>query len=584
MKFLRNLLASIFGTLIALGIIFMLFVLIASVLTESEKITVKKNSVLEIRLNAEIKDYAPKSDDPFEELLGLSSKKMGLNDIVNAIENAKSDVNIKGISLYMLGINGGIAQTQAIRGKLLDFKESGKFINAYADFYDQKTYYLSSVADSVFVNPFGGVDFKGLSSEVLYYKDIEDKTGVKMEVIRHGKYKSAVEPFLYNEMSDNNREQISSFLKSIWNQMLVDVSKSRNKTIDELNFIADNLLARNSSLALENNLVDGEIYLDEYADKLKLAVGISTDDDLNKITLQDYISTGKGRIRSSASNKIAVIYAQGEILYGDGDENYIGQNLIISALRKAQDDKNIKAIVLRVNSPGGSALASELIWREMELASKKLPIVVSMGNLAASGGYYIACNADRIFAEPTTITGSIGVYGLIPNLNKLADNIGVNAEQVSTNTGANYSVFEPMTDAFRTVSTEGVEQIYTTFIERVATGRDMLVKDVDSVAQGRVWSGVEALEKGLVDALGNLDDAVSYAAELADITDYKVRNYPNYKFDFEDKFNSFPFIKSKEKMLIEEFGEEYYNTYQTLKQLSKVKGIQARLPFVLNIK
>ena len=584
MKFLRNLLASIFGTLIALGIIFMLFVLIASVLTESEKITVKKNSVLEIRLNAEIKDYAPKSDDPFEELLGLSSKKMGLNDIVNAIENAKSDVNIKGISLYMLGINGGIAQTQAIRGKLLDFKESGKFINAYADFYDQKTYYLSSVADSVFVNPFGGVDFKGLSSEVLYYKDIEDKTGVKMEVIRHGKYKSAVEPFLYNEMSDNNREQISSFLKSIWNQMLVDVSKSRNKTIDELNFIADNLLARNSSLALENNLVDGEIYLDEYADKLKLAVGISTDDDLNKITLQDYISTGKGRIRSSASNKIAVIYAQGEILYGDGDENYIGQNLIINALRKAQDDKNIKAIVLRVNSPGGSALASELIWREMELASKKLPIVVSMGNLAASGGYYIACNADRIFAEPTTITGSIGVYGLIPNLNKLADNIGVNAEQVSTNTGANYSVFEPMTDAFRTVSTEGVEQIYTTFIERVATGRDMLVKDVDSVAQGRVWSGVEALEKGLVDALGNLDDAVSYAAELADITDYKVRNYPNYKFDFEDKFNSFPFIKSKEKMLIEEFGEEYYNTYQSLKQLSKVKGIQARLPFVLNIK
>jgi len=584
MKFLRNLLASIFGTLIALGIIFMLFVLIASVLTESEKITVKKNSVLEIRLNAEIKDYAPKSDDPFEELLGLSSKKMGLNDIVNAIENAKSDVNIKGISLYMLGINGGIAQTQAIRGKLLDFKESGKFINAYADFYDQKTYYLSSVADSVFVNPFGGVDFKGLSSEVLYYKDIEDKTGVKMEVIRHGKYKSAVEPFLYNEMSDNNREQISSFLKSIWNQMLVDVSKSRNKTIDELNFIADNLLARNSSLALENNLVDGEIYLDEYTDKLKLAVGISTDDDLNKITLQDYISTGKGRIRSSASNKIAVIYAQGEILYGDGDENYIGQNLIINALRKAQDDKNIKAIVLRVNSPGGSALASELIWREMELASEKLPIVVSMGNLAASGGYYIACNADRIFAEPTTITGSIGVYGLIPNLNKLADNIGVNAEQVSTNTGANYSVFEPMTDAFRTVSTEGVEQIYTTFIERVATGRDMLVKDVDSVAQGRVWSGVEALEKGLVDALGNLDDAVSYAAELADITDYKVRNYPNYKFDFEDKFNSFPFIKSKEKMLIEEFGEEYYNTYQTLKQLSKVKGIQARLPFVLNIK
>ncbi|REE80637.1 protease-4 [Lutibacter oceani] len=584
MKFLRNLLASIFGTLIALGIIFMLFILIASAITESEKITVKKNSVLEIRLNTKIKDYAPKSDDPFENIFGLSDAKMGLNEIVNAIENAKSDTNIKGISLYMLGINGGIAQTQAIRNVLLDFKESGKFINAYADFYDQKTYYLSSVADSVFVNPFGGVDFKGLSSEVLYFKDIEDKTGVKMEVIRHGKYKSAVEPFLYNKMSDNNREQITSFLKSIWNQMLVDISKSRNKTIDELNNVADNLLARNSSLAIENAMVDGKIYLDEYTDKLKLAIGISTDDNLNKITLQDYISTGKGRLRSSASNKIAVIYAQGEILYGEGDENYIGQDLIINALRKASDDKNVKAIVLRVNSPGGSALASELIWREMELANNKLPIVVSMGNVAASGGYYIACNADRIFAEPTTITGSIGVFGMIPNIHKLSDNIGINAEQVSTNTGANYSVFEPMTDAFRAVTTEGVEQVYTTFLERVAKGRGMLVKEVDSVAQGRVWSGIEALENGLVDELGNLDDAVLYAAELAEVTDYKVRNYPNYKFDFEDKFNSFPFMKSKEKILIEELGEEYYNMYQSLKQLSKVKGIQARLPFVLNIK
>ena len=335
----------------------------------------------------------------------------------------------------------------------------------------------------VFVNSFGGVDFKGLSSEVLYYKDIEDKTGVKMEVIRHGKYKSAVEPYLYNEMSDNNREQISSFLKSIWNQMLVDIAASRNKTVDELNNIADNLSARNSSLALENFMVDGKIYIDEYTDKLKLAVGISKDDNLNKITLKDYISTGKGRLRSSASNKIAIIYAQGEILYGEGDEDHIGQDLIINALRKAQDDKNVKAIVLRVNSPGGSALASELIWRELELVGDKLPIVVSMGNVAASGGYYIACNADRIFAEPTTITGSIGVFGMIPNVSKLADNIGVNAEQVNTNKGASYSAFEPMTDAFRVVTTEGIEQVYNTFLERVAKGRNMLVENQSSITE-----------------------------------------------------------------------------------------------------
>lgn len=584
MKFLRNLLASIFGTFIALGIIFMLFILIASVASESEKIEVKNNSVLELRLNGEIKDYAPKSDNPFDEVFGFNDAKMGLNEILIAIENAASDSNIKGVSIRVSGINGGIAQTQAIRNALLEFKESGKFINAYADLYDQQSYYLSSVADSVFVNPFGALDFKGLSSEVLYYKDVQYKTGVKMEVIRHGKYKSAVEPFLYNEMSDNNRTQITSFLMAIWNEMLQDISKSRNKSIDELNVVADNLLTRNADLAVDNNMVDGKIYFDEYTDKLKTAVGISKDDDLSRITLKDYISTGKGRARSSATNKIAVIYAQGDIIYGKGDENFIGPELIINALRKAVEDKNVKAVVLRVNSPGGSALASELIWRELELASVKLPIVVSMGNVAASGGYYIACNADMIFAEPTTITGSIGVFGVLPNISELADNIGINAEQVSTNKGAKYSVFEPMTDAFRTVTQEGVEQVYTTFLERVAKGRDMLVSEVDSVAQGRVWSGVEAIEKGLVDKLGGLDDAILQAAELAEVTDYKVRNYPSYKIDFEDRFNSFPFAKSKEKLIIEELGEDNFKIYKNLKQLSTLKGIQARAPFVLDIK
>ncbi len=584
MKFLRNLIASIFGTFIALGIIFMLFILIASLASESEKIVVKSNSVLELRLKGTIKDYAPKSENPFDEVFGFNDGKMGLNEILNAIENAASDANIKGVSIRVSGINGGIAQTQAIRNALSEFKESGKFINAYADLYDQQGYYLSSVADSVFINPFGGLDFKGLSTEVLYYKDVQYKTGVKMEVIRHGKYKSAVEPFLYNKMSDNNRSQITSFLTSIWNEMLQDIALSRNKSIEELNTIADNLLARNAVLALDNNMVDGEVYIDEYTDKLKIATGISSDDDLNRITLKDYISIGKGRKRSSATNKIAVIYAQGEIIYGKGDENNIGPELIINALRKATDDKNVKAIVLRVNSPGGSALASELIWRELELASVKLPIVVSMGNVAASGGYYIACNADAIFAEPTTITGSIGVFGVLPNISELADNIGVNAEQVSTNKGANYSIFEPMTDAFRTVTQEGVEQVYTTFLERVAKGRGMLVTEVDSVAQGRVWSGVEAIEKGLVDELGNLNDAILHAAELAEVTDYKVRNYPSYKIDFEDRINSFPFMKSKEKLFLEELGEENYKIYQSVKQLSKLKGIQARAPFMLEIK
>ena len=583
MNFLRNLFASIFGTLIAFGIILVLIILVAAAFGETDKISVKENSVLEIKLEKTVKDFAPKSDNPLDELLGFNDDKIALNEILNAIENAKEDANIKGISIQTLGVRAGIAQTQAIRNKLEEFKESGKFINAYADVYDQKSYYLSSVADSIYLNPVGAVDFKGLASEILFYKDLEDKSGVTMEVIRHGKYKSAVEPFLYNEMSKENREQITSFINSIWQEILEDVSKSRNIIVDELNNIADNLLGRNADLALQNNLIDGAIYLDEYENILKSAVGIAEDADLKKISIEDYISTGKGRITSSGSNKIAIIYAQGEIMYGKGDENYIGQELIIKTLRSIRKSKDVKAIVLRINSPGGSALASELIWREIELTKQKIPIVVSMGNVAASGGYYIACNADKIFAEPTTITGSIGVFGVIPNVSKLAGNIGVNAEQVSTNNGASYSVFEPMTSEFRAVTTEGVEQVYTTFLDRVSAGRNMTFSAVDSIAQGRVWSGVDAKNIGLVDELGNIEDAIAAAAELAEITDYKIRNYPDYKVELEDRFSGFPFMKTKEKLLIEEFGEENYKIYKTLKSFSNLKGIQARMPYIIEI-
>lgn len=583
MNFLRNLIASIFGTLIALGIILILIVLLASAIGETDKISVKENTVLEIKLEKTVKDFAPKSDNPIDEILGLNDDKIALNEIINAIENAKDDANIKGISINTMGVGAGIAQTQTIRNKLEEFKASGKFINAYADVYDQKSYYLSSVADSIFLNPAGSVDFKGLASEVLFYKDLEDKSGVTMEVIRHGKYKSAVEPFLYNEMSEANREQIASFLSAIWGEILDDVAKSRNIIVDELNNIADNLLGRNADLAVQNNLIDAAIYADEYESKLKQAVGVTTDDNLNKISIEDYISTGKGRIYSSASNKIAVIYAQGEIMYGKGDETYIGQDMIIKALKAVRKSKDIKAIVLRINSPGGSALASELIWREIEITKKTLPIVVSMGDVAASGGYYLACNANKIIAEPTTITGSIGVFGVIPNISKLAGNIGINAEQVSTNKGANYSVFEPMSEDFRSVTTEGVEQVYNTFLDRVSNGRNMSFSAVDSIAQGRVWSGVEAKKIGLVDDLGNLEDAIAAAAELAEITDYKIRNYPDYKLDLEDRFNGFPFMKTKEKLLIEEFGEENYKIYKTVKSFSNLKGIQARMPYVIDI-
>ncbi|MBG7628888.1 MAG: signal peptide peptidase SppA [Bacteroidetes bacterium] len=584
MNFLRNLLASIIGTFITLGLILFLLIMVVAAIGDDEKIIVKSNSVLEIKLDKLVKDYAPKSDDPFDEIFGANNKKMGLNEIINAIENAKYDSNIKGISINALAVNAGVSQTKAIRNKLLEFKASGKFVNAYADVYNQKSYYLASVADSVFMNPVGAIDFKGLSSEVLFFKSLQEKTGVKMEVIRHGKYKSAVEPFLANEMSVNNREQITSFLSSIWGVMLVDISESRNIAIEDLNIIADGLLARNAKLAIENKIVDGAIYMDEYEGKLKKAAGVSEGSKLNTITLQNYISTGKGRVIGTSSDRIAVIYAQGEIIYGKGDEDHIGQELIINAIRKAKKNSSVKAIVIRVNSPGGSALTSELIWREIELAKKELPIVVSMGDVAASGGYYIACNANKIVAEPTTITGSIGVFGVVPNMSELADDIGINAEQVSTNKGASYSLFEPMTDEFRTVTQEGVEFVYATFLDRVASGRNITVEQADALAQGRVWSGVEAKENGLVDELGGLKVAIIEAAGLAGITDYKIRNYPSYKIDFEERFSGFPFASSKEELLIKEFGEANYKIYQKLKQFSKISGIQARLPYVIDIK
>ena len=587
MTFLRELLAVILGVFISVFIMFMVLIAIGTAVGSSfadeGEITVKKNSILVLKLEDEVKDYAPKSSDPFDQIFGFDDDKMGLNDMINAIENAKYDDNILGISIEANQIQAGIAQTQALRDKLFEFKESGKFITAFADVYDQKNYYLSSVADSIYVNPVGGIDFKGLSSEILYFKDFQDKYGIKMEVIRHGKYKSAVEPFLANKMSDANREQVQSFLTSIWSELVDDISISRNKTEKEINNIADELLARNPQLAIDNNMITNEMYKDQYVEVLNKLSKIDDPKNLNAISLSDYISSGKGRLKSTAKNRIAVIYAQGEIKYGKGNEKYIGQELIIKALKKARKDDKVKAIVLRVNSPGGSALASDIIWRELELTKAEKPLVVSMGNLAASGGYYISCNANKIVAEPTTITGSIGVFGVVPNARELAGRIGINAEQIGTNKqSVGYSVFEPINDSFYKVTKEGVEQIYNVFVEKVAAGRNMSFAQVDSIAQGRVWTGKEAVKNGLVDELGSLDDAVAVAAKLAEVEDYKVRNYPSYKKDIKDMFKG-PFASVKESILKGEIGHENYRIYRNLKQISEIEGVQIRLPFLIEI-
>jgi len=546
---------------------------------------VKDNSVLDLKLDFPIKDYAAKTN--FKDFAFLNeSEKNGLFNIIDAINYAATDSKIKGISIDNNFIQAGVSQTKAIRDALLEFKESGKFIVAYADIYTQKDYYLSSVADTVYINPVGMMEFNGLSSERLYYKDFQEKTGLKMEVIRLGKYKSAVEPYLANEMSDNNREQISAYLNGLWAEIKKEVSASRNVSVEELNTIADDLLARTADLAKSSKLIDKIAYHDEYISGIKNAMDVDADKKLNTITINEYAKhTATELSGTSSSNKIAVIYAEGQIIYGEGDEQFVGQGSMNKSIKKAREDKKIKAVVLRVNSPGGSALASELIWREIELTKAVKPVIVSMGDVAASGGYYIACNADKIIAEPTTITGSIGVFGTLPNAKGLADKWGINAEQVKTNKNAvNFSLFEDMTAEQKGFIKEGINDIYELFTNRVAVGRNMTQDAVKEIAQGRVWTGVDALENGLVDELGGLDLALKYAAEAAEIEDYKIREYPVFEKDLQKMLQGFGLAKAKEDILKEELGEANYKIMMEIKSMSKQKGVQLLFPFDTEIK
>ncbi|MDP2525572.1 MAG: signal peptide peptidase SppA [Maribacter dokdonensis] len=586
MKFLRNFLASILGSLFAFGILFVMFLIFVSLVSSSEDaVAVKDNSILELQLQRPISDYTGSNElDPFA---GIFEESQGLDEIIHAIEVAKNDDRIKGISINNNFIIAGLAQTQAIRRSLEDFKAEGKFIYAYADFFMQRDYYLASVADSVFINPVGVLDFKGLSTEVLYYKELQEKSGVKMEVIRHGKYKSAVEPYLENNMSEANRSQLTALLQSLWNSMVTDIAETRSISESDLNVIADTLGGRTPNFAKLSGLVDDVVFYDQYENKLANALELKKDEKINYSSLDDYVKYSNKKTLKTGDDKIAVVFAQGEIFYGEGGPNIIGQGIINEALIKAREDDKVKAIVLRVNSPGGSALTSDIIWREVELAKKVKPVIVSMGNVAASGGYYIAAGANKIFAEPTTITGSIGVFGTVPNLTELADNVGINAEQVGTNKNAvEYSLFEPMQESFKNQVQESIEETYETFLQRVSQGRGMTMAQVDSVAQGRVWSGTEALEIGLVDELGNLDDAISAAAEMAEIDTYGVKKFPKYKSGFERFMEDLEgaSVKIKENLLKDEIGEEAYQVLKELQSFKKQSGVQARMPFALDIK
>jgi len=585
MKFLGNVLATIVGIFVFTMLFFFGIVLIGAIFGGEENgIDVKENSVIVLNLEDIQNDYAGKYSDPWVTAFS-DTKQIGLTDVVDAIGAAKNDENIKGISILNNNSSLGMAQSKAVRDALEDFKKSGKFVMAYANTYSQKEYYLNSVANTIYLNPVGDLDFKGLSSDLLFFKDFQDKTGIKMEVIRHGKYKSAVEPFLENKMSEANREQITALLNSIWNSVVTDIAKSRNVSVEKLNEIANGLLARTPEMAKAQKLVDVVAYEDVYHNAIKKRLQVDSKDEYESVSILDYTHKyTTTSIPNDATDEIAIIYAQGEIQSGEGDVNIIGEGAMRRSISEARNNEDVKAIVLRIDSPGGNALTSDLIWREIELTKKVKPVVVSMGNYAASGGYYIACNANTIFAEKNTITGSIGVFGMLPNFSGLSTKMGIHSEQVNTHQNSgNYNPFAPIDEKFKDVTTEGVEQIYKTFVSHVAQGRKMSFAQIDAIAQGRVWTGADAIKIGLVDKIGGLDDAIQEAARLAKIKTFNTQNYPEYNKNFDDLLENFPFAKIKERWIKEEIGEENYKIMEQINRIQSYKGVQARMPFEITI-
>ena len=583
-SFLKFTLAT-FVALSIFGMIF-LFVIMGIVGSASNKepFVVKDNSILKLELSNEIVDRA--TENPLENLNIQAMKvdnKIGLNILLKQLFLAKTDDNIKGIYLDLTAIPAGVATMEEIRDAILDFKTSGKFVIAYADYYTQKTYYLASAADKVYVNPEGLVELKGLNAEVMFYTEALQKIGVEPIIIRHGKFKSAVEPFMYTSMSDANKEQTSKFIGTIWNNILDGVSKSRNISIDELNRYANEMLITDAKSSLKYKLVDGLKYKDEVLTELGDSVKVKDFDDINFVSLGDYKDAIKfNPDRVPTDDKIAIIYATGEINMGEGSNSEIGSDGISEQIRIARKDSTVKAIVLRVNSPGGSALASDIIWREMILAKAVKPVVVSMGDVAASGGYYISCPANKIFASKNTITGSIGVFGLMWNGTELMNNIGIHTDGIKTNDHADIgSTSRPMTEDEKAVIQKSVEDIYGTFIGHVGEGRGMKTADVDSIGQGRVWSGVNAIEIGLIDEFGGLKAAVEEAAKLAKLENYKLEELPKQKDFMEELFKELT-GEAKASILQESLGASY-RYYNGLNKILNTKGVQARVPYEIEV-
>lgn len=585
LNFLKYLLASILGTLLTFLLIFFIVLGIASASTSKEPVVVKDNSILKISLTKVIEEREP--INPLADF-GINSDEgiQGLNKIKASIKAAKDDAKIKGIYLDAgVFTGGGLATIEEIRNALIDFKTSGKFIIAYGENYSQKAYYVSTVADKIYLNPMGLVDFKGLYAQVMFFKNALDKLDVEMQIIRGpgNKFKSAVEPFMLDHMSEANKKQTEVFLGTIWENLINNISKSRNISPEKLQQIANNLITYDAKKAKKFGIIDETFYWHEVENNLKSLVKIDDNQKLNYISLGNYSSTIRLKNRKE-KKKIAIIYASGNIESGEGSDQSIGSDRIVKAIRKARIDSSIAAIVLRINSPGGSAQASEVIYQELALTKKVKPLVVSMGDLAASGGYYIACLADKIYAHPNTITGSIGVFGMIPNIhNFVTDKLGITFDGVKTADNADLMTsLEPLTPFQTETIRHSIDVIYKTFIGHVAEGRKMTTDAVDSIGQGRVWSGTDALKIGLVDELGGINQAIVEAASLANLNKYKIVELPKQKNPLEELINKFSANSSIESSMKANLGiyGQYLDFFNSIRNAD---SYQARLPYIIDI-
>jgi protease IV len=586
LQFFKYVLATIVGFFLFFILSFFVLIGIGAAFSGGDKTTdVKSNSVLQIDLNNQLSEMSTKEDD-FSAVFSNSPSKIGLHDLKSAIANAKLDPNIKAISLKLEYPMAGFAQIEELRNQLLDFKKSGKKIYTYGEVMTEKAIFISSVADKSFINPAGGLEFNGLESDIMFYKGLFEKIGVKPLVFKVGDFKSAVEPFIRTDMSPENKLQVKSYLGSIADHMYTKIGEAKGISKTEIDNILNQNLIQEPEDAVKYKLLSHVGYFDQYEAEIKKDLSIKDDAKISYTKLAAYANAKKYVKEGSSSNKIAVIIAEGEIQSGDAEGDVISSEAFIKDLKKARNDKKIKAIVLRINSPGGSAMASDVMWREIELTKKVKPVIASMGDVAASGGYYMAMGCDAIVAQPTTITGSIGIFGMLFNTKELLNSkLGITVDGVTTHTYANSpSLTREMSDAEKMMIQNSVNKGYEKFTAKAAAGRKMSIDNLKAVASGRVWTGTQAKANGLVDVIGGIDDAVKLAADKSKLKagDYQVKYYPFAKSEFEQIMNKIG--KNKEDAALKEYLGVFYPYAKEIKNLQKMDQLQARLPYVLDIK